>query len=193
MDLDKGERNRRLYFKNLRKKQKRRRAERKREERKKIENEKAKEQLGGTQEFKRQSLKNYTVTAAQNIDEIEIEKPAKKPHVEEDEDREKVEEHCSGFQASKALQLAGKSKCSMEQGEKPEEPQSTKPPAKRTQEAEKETLLRKIDPNLIKPLGKTIGSGTFGICKLAQYRDWTVVVKEFRAHTGNKEKLKREV
>ena len=62
--------------------------------------------------------------------------------------------------------------------------------AEKPREPEERRFLLEIEQKSIKPIGKTIGS----VCQLAQYRDWVVVVKEFRSRSGlTDEKLKREV
>ena len=95
-DEDKGERNRRLYFKNLRKQQKRRRAERKREQN---------ETRNQNQDH---LVKNCTVEKADKMEIDQIpEPPAKKSQQGEDENHEDAEAKCSGIRASKALHLVG--------------------------------------------------------------------------------------
>lgn len=52
-------------------------------------------------------------------------------------------------------------------------------PTSRARSAEQLKLKRICVTRLLK-LGRTIGSGTYGYCKLANYRSMTVVVKEFK-------------
>ena len=150
--------------------------------------------LAETRILSRKASKNCIVTAAEKIDKMEVEVSAKKPRIVEDNavEKTKAEEQCNRLQASKASQLVGNcSATTVDHGEKFEEPRSTKA-VKRTQVAESESFLREIDQKLLKPLRKTIGSGTFGVCQLAEYRDWTVVVKEFRSRS-RREDVKGEV
>ena len=51
-----------------------------------------------------------------------------------------------------------------------EEAQSKNALGKRPKAAESERFFLEIDPKSIKPLGKTIGSGTFGVCQIADYK-----------------------
>lgn len=163
-DADKRERNRRLYFKNLRKQQKRRRVDRKREQ-----NE---AQCNRNHD---DLVKNCTAEKADKVEIDQIpEPPAKKPQQVEDENYKEAEAECSGIQALKALQLVGNcTATTVEQAEKIEKAQGKRPKA-----TENERFFLEIDPKNMKPLGKTIGSGTFGVCQLAQYKNWTVAVKE---------------
>ncbi|XP_068726450.1 serine/threonine-protein kinase PknA-like [Montipora capricornis] len=55
--------------------------------------------------------------------------------------------------------------------------------------------IKEIDPSEIIRSGKTLGSGTFGVCYLAQYRGITVAVKEYRnrSESSSVAERKREV
>ena len=196
MNPDEQDRNRRLYFKNLRKEQKKRRKERKKEEVRRSQEERRKEQFEALVENVRQR-----VVAGEDMKQEENDGFAELLANEID-----VGSICpfpvpvSGAGNSTATTKEQAERMDMERTCRQAVSQSTsvvRQPASSTPKLERERhQLTEIDPKNIVLLGKTIGKGTFGTCQLADYRGMTVVLKQFTEISGKErsfERQKREV
>ena len=191
MDPDERDRNRRLYFKNLRKEQKKRRKEKKREELWRSEEERRKEQLDALVQNVRQRVVAGEYLKPEETDEF-AELFAKDVDV-------------ASICPFPNVPVGGGGNCTATTKEQAERmdmerrqavSQSTsvvRQPASSTPKLERERhQLTEIDPKNIVLLGKTIGKGTFGTCQLADYRSMTVVLKQFTEISGKERSFKRQ-
>ena len=177
MDANEDDRNRRLYFKNIRKKQKKRRKERRREEERKKKEEVSREKfhtlvqaIRGNVEAREEPAEEELFNAFEDID---VDKATNFPVGI----KEKANCTATTAEAANALAIA-----------------QLKAVSKTTQSTR--TLnenhgLKEIDGNNIKLIGKTIGSGSFGTCQLAHYRGMLVVVKQLRSDREDKHSIER--
>jgi len=163
MDPDEQDRNRRLYFKNLRKEQKKRRKERKKEELRRSQEERRKEQFDALVQNVRQR-----VVAGEDLKQGETDEFAELfandiylaincpfPNVP-----------VSGGGNCTATTKEQAERMDMERREAVSQSRSVvRQPASSTPKLERERhQLTEIDPKNIVLLGKTIGKGTFGTC-----------------------------
>ena len=200
MDPDERDRNRRLYFKNLRKGQKKRRKERKKEEVQRSQEERRKEQfealvenvrqrvVAGEDTCMKQEEKNGFAELLEN--EIDVASICPFPNVPVSGGAG----NCTATTKEQAERMDMERTCRQAVS------QSTsvvRQPASSTPKLEREThQLTEIEPKNIALQGKTIGKGTFGTCQLADYRGMTVVLKQFTEISGKErsfERQKREV
>lgn len=187
MDPNEQDRNRRLYFKNLRKQQKKRRKERKKEELQKRQEERRKEQFEALVQNVRQR-----VVAGEDLKQGETDELAELF----------ANDVCvASICPLPNVPVSGGGNCTAttkEQAERMDEERSqsrsvVRQPASSTAKLERERhQLTEIDPKNIVLLGKTIGKGTFGTCQLADYRSMTVVLKQFTEISGKERSFERQ-
>lgn len=195
MNPDEQDRNRRLYFKNLRKEQKKRRKERKKEELRRSQEERRKEQFEALVKNVRERVEAGEEPKPEENDgfaellanEIDVASICPFPNVP-----------VSGAGNCTATTKEQAERMDMERRQAVSQSTSVvRQPASSTPKLERERhQLTEINTKNIVLLGKTIGKGTVGTCQLADYRGMTVVLKQFTEISGKErsfERQKREV
>lgn len=187
MDPNEQDRNRRLYFKNLRKQQKKRRKDRKKEEFQRRQEERRKEHFEALVQNVRQR-----VVAGEDLKQGETNELAELF----------VNDVCvASICPLPYVPVSGGGSCTAttkEQAERMDKERSqsrsvARQPTSSTPKLERERhQLTEIDPKNIVLLGKTIGKGTFGTCQLANYRSMTVVLKQFTEISGKERSFERQ-
>ena len=181
---DDARRNRKLYFKNLRKQQKKRRKERKKQEKVVTQNELQRERLRSLVD----KIRNKIQAGENNAHEDELLLSQSK---EID-----LGACSSSIPNCTATTFAEAEKLAEAQSQKRKETEQSKEPQLKRSRLLEETrgTVKEIDSKNIVLSVKTIGAGSFGTCRLAKFRSMDVVVKEFKGFAeSTAEKQKQDV